>query len=402
MHHQIFSSSTSSRGYLSALIKQITLMMSFCFVIQLSIAIYYVETIGAGGYINLLCHSAAIPLILLYCSRQQVLIARRLLNVIFASYLCCACVIWGMSLGIQHFLLLGNLVCGFFYRTNERTEQLGTAMAFSGLFIAIEMMNTDFAQWQHVVRLADSLTLTFATLIILLCFQRQTQTRWQALKKVNNDTRALLANIFPPSSSNNLQQLWPMGQTKTVSCASVMFADLQGFTRLSETFEDEEVVEILDSLYCQFDAIAKQLGVEKIKTNGDEYMAAVGIPSTVSSRPTSEPNAVTMYRFAWRINETFQRYCTRLHLPCNLRIGIATGAVTAGIIGKEKPVFDIWGKTVNRAARLEHAATPGTIFLCQNSYNAIVTYYNQPLAVPASSLSLTAFKVTHPPPAFVT
>ena len=97
-------------------------------------------------------------------------------------------------------------------------------------------------------------------------------------------------------------------------------------------------------------------------------MAAIGIPVTLQdyNRPTSS-NAVTMCRFALELQETFYEFCIDHELPCNIRIGVATGSVTAGIIGTRRPAFDIWGKTVNRASRLESSGSIDAIHICNET-----------------------------------
>jgi class 3 adenylate cyclase len=141
--------------------------------------------------------------------------------------------------------------------------------------------------------------------------------------------------------------------------ASILFADFKGFTRLTEGLEPARLIEQLDHNFRTFDDIAEANRLETLKTVGDAYMCAGGIP---------EPNrthsldaclcALQMQQFIARANE--QRIRLRLS-PWHLRIGINTGPVIAGVVGKRRLSFDIWGDPVNMAERFEATAEPGTI-----------------------------------------
>nr|WP_252728102.1 adenylate/guanylate cyclase domain-containing protein [Alteromonas sp. C1M14] len=184
-----------------------------------------------------------------------------------------------------------------------------------------------------------------------------------------------------PSAPGSPNEHWPLGHTEKIDNVSVLFADLQGYTTLSETYDDADIVRILDDIYHLFDAHALRLGIEKIKTNGDEYMAAIGVPLTYLHTPEENTDqTVTMCLFAKALLRSFNSLVEKRNLGCNIRIGIATGSVTGGIIGAHKPHFDIWGKTVNRASRLEQASTPGTISVCARTRGQILDSKTDSLA----------------------
>ena len=144
---------------------------------------------------------------------------------------------------------------------------------------------------------------------------------------------------------------------------TLLFSDIVSFTKVSSNHTAEEIVTALNSLFTLFDERAKRMGVEKIKTVGDAYMAACGIP---------EPNpdhAKIMIEFARGMYEDLNKYNREAKIQLNMRIGLNCGPVTAGVIGKTKFVYDVWGNTVNVASRMESACNPGQIRVSQAMFD---------------------------------
>src|SRR5213592_895989 len=149
-----------------------------------------------------------------------------------------------------------------------------------------------------------------------------------------------------------------------VSSASVLFADVVDFTPMSATMSPAELVGMLDELFTVFDGLVTELGLEKIKTVGDAYMVAAGVPE---ARPD---HARAIAELALRIRD---------HVATNpvggrrlsLRIGVSSGPLTAGIIGTHKFSYDLWGDTVNTASRMESEGIPGSIQISATSYELI-------------------------------
>ena len=137
--------------------------------------------------------------------------------------------------------------------------------------------------------------------------------------------------------------------------ATVLFADLVGFTAFAAQTSAAQVVHVLDGLFSAFDALCKQLGVEKIKTIGDAYMAAAGLP-----RPRPD-HAGAVVQLGLGMIEAVERINQAKALNFQLRVGIHTGPVVAGVIGRDKFIYDVWGDTVNVAHRLEDAGVPGRV-----------------------------------------
>ncbi len=180
-----------------------------------------------------------------------------------------------------------------------------------------------------------------------------------AEKKVSE---RLLLNVLPQSIAERLkerQEVMADNLTAVIADSfdevTVLFADIVGFTKFSEKVNPEILVDILNDIFIRFDTIADFHGVEKIKTIGDAYMAAAGLPIAVADHATRAAHmALDMIEAVDRFNK---------HSPHQLqvRIGIDTGAVTAGVIGKRKFLYDLWGDVVNTASRMESHGVAGRI-----------------------------------------
>jgi class 3 adenylate cyclase len=134
--------------------------------------------------------------------------------------------------------------------------------------------------------------------------------------------------------------------------ATVIFADVVGFTRLTAMMRPDEIVTCLNRLFTELDVLAEEVGVEKIKTIGDCYMAVAGVPS-----PREEHKSIAT-GLALRMVAAAERLGAMLPAPFLLRVGIHSGPVMAGVIGSRKFAYDVWGDTVNIASRLEGASRP--------------------------------------------
>jgi guanylate cyclase len=146
--------------------------------------------------------------------------------------------------------------------------------------------------------------------------------------------------------------------------ASVLFADVVGFTPMSATMSPPELVGLLNSVFTVFDGFVEELGLEKIKTVGDEYMVAAGVPHGRSD------HAHAIAELALRIRDHTERHRFHGH-DISLRIGINSGPVVAGIVGTHKFAYDLWGDVVNTASRMESEGVAGSIQVTQATYELI-------------------------------
>jgi PAS domain S-box-containing protein len=179
----------------------------------------------------------------------------------------------------------------------------------------------------------------------------------------------LLSNVLPQPIAERLKR----GQ-KTIADhfteVTVLFADLVSFTHLSSHSSPKELVELLNRIFSKFDALAERHGLEKIKTIGDAYMVVGGLPTPT---PTHVSAIADM---ALDLQNSITQFTTQAGLPIQLRVGIHTGPVIAGIIGTRKFSYDLWGNTVNVASRMESQGEPGRIQVTAAVYDRLKKRYH--------------------------
>lgn len=173
----------------------------------------------------------------------------------------------------------------------------------------------------------------------------------------------LLHNILPDEIATRLKTD-PSMIAEDFEAASVLFADVVGFTPMSASMSPSELVGLLNSVFSTFDGLVRDLGLEKIKTVGDEYMVAAGVP-----RPRPD-HAHAIATLALRIRDHCDEHQFRGH-DLTLRIGINSGPVVAGIVGTHKFAYDLWGEAVNIASRMESHGVPGSIQISRATYDLI-------------------------------
>jgi len=180
----------------------------------------------------------------------------------------------------------------------------------------------------------------------------------------NRENEDLLLNVLPAPIANRLR-----GGEQSIADGfaevTVAFADLVGFTELSSEMPPQQVVALLNGLFTRFDIAAQDIGIEKIKTVGDAYMAVCGLPEPV------ENHAERMVRMAIRMVHITREHALEHRVSMQLRIGINSGPVVAGVIGKSKYIYDLWGDTVNLASRMESGGLPGVIQVTRPVYERL-------------------------------
>jgi len=194
----------------------------------------------------------------------------------------------------------------------------------------------------------------------------------QALAVEKGKSDELLLNILPSQIADELKQKGHV-EPRYYDSATIMFTDFKGFTGFAETLEPRSVVDELNQYFSEFDDIVGRHKLEKIKTIGDAYLCVGGLPGKNRSHPVDVCLAALEIRdFIERTNE--QRNKMRLP-PWELRIGIHTGAVMAGVVGKRKFTYDIWGDAVNVAALMESNGKPGRINLSESTYRQVEGFF---------------------------
>jgi adenylate cyclase len=199
---------------------------------------------------------------------------------------------------------------------------------------------------------------------------------FQLAADAEQQTERLLLNILPGSVASRLKSKPTELIADRFESASVLFADLVDFTPKCIDMPPKEMVTLLNEVFSRFDVLAIKHRAEKIKTIGDAYMAVTGIPVSFPYHASS------MVALAVEMLHELQDVSRCHRVDLKLRIGIATGSITAGVIGKAKFAYDVWSPTVNLASRLESSGESGRIHICNTTKEAIRDAFNTELAPP--------------------
>ena len=185
------------------------------------------------------------------------------------------------------------------------------------------------------------------------------------VERAKAETETVLRNVLPDSVVERLKA--DPGETIAdgFSEASVLFADITGFVSMARGLGPEKTVALLNKLVSAFDELAQQHGVEKIKTIGDAYMVASGVPIP------REDHAQSLAAMALDMIATVRSVSDAEKIAINVRVGMAAGPMMAGVIGKKKFSYDVWGDPVNLASRLEQSSAPGRITICPGCFAAL-------------------------------
>lgn len=199
--------------------------------------------------------------------------------------------------------------------------------------------------------------------------QLETNQRELEIQKEKSDK--LLLNILP---AETVEELKNKGKTKPryYRMVTVLFTDIRGFTKIAEAFKPTDLVKRLDNLFREVDKIIEKHQIEKIKTIGDAYMAAGGVPLR------DKENPINCVLAALEIQSFMEKEAKRYkdEEPWQLRVGLHTGDVIAGVIGTKRIAYDIWGNTVNVANRMEMAGEPGKVNISGTTYEYIKPYFD--------------------------
>jgi len=215
--------------------------------------------------------------------------------------------------------------------------------------------------------LFDMVWISLMSTLVVGLYERLSRTEFEVRKQLRQEQRRsdqLLTNILPRSvadrlltDSSQIADLFPE--------VTVLFADLVGFTPLASQLQPGETIELLNRMFSLFDQLAEFHGLEKIKTIGDAYMAAAGLPNPNPNHAAAAADmALAMQRAIEQLNQT-SRY------PLSIRVGLHSGPVVAGVIGLRKFAYDLWGDTVNVASRMESQGSPGKIQVTQAVFDRL-------------------------------
>lgn len=191
-------------------------------------------------------------------------------------------------------------------------------------------------------------------------------------------SNSILQNTMTPSISSRLKS----GQLPILDSfcdVTLLFADIVNFTKLSYGKSPENLVQMLNEIFCEFDRLADKCGVDKVKTIGDNYHAVAGAALSTSSSTRTTDNAFAMVEFAIGMMGVMSRLNDLLDLgegvTLTMRVGLHTGDVVGGVIGKKKWQYDLWGDDVDVASSMESSGIPGQIQVSRSTFNKLKTKY---------------------------
>lgn len=353
----------------------VSLLVIFVSILQLPTALYFrTETVWYELHIVLatVILLTFVPILNTLGAHKS---AKLFLIMIYTLDIFLSCLLWKINLNIQYFFLLAVFICPFLFYPTEGRWMAGILVMLSLLFVGFEI-------WFHFPLEQHALTphqrvfrLSCATLFALACFLcsfhlwKNVNRSWQKLADEKERSERLLLNILPKSIAQRLK-CSPSLIADYFAQASILFADIQNFTPLCKNLSPQQVVGLLNEVFCKFDELIQKYGLEKIKTSGDGYMVAGGLPVV---NPT---HAIQCCHCALDMQQAFQLICKKNHLNTGLRIGIGCGEVVAGIIGKNKFSYDLWGEAVNLASRMESHGVCNRIQITESTYQLTRVHFH--------------------------
>jgi class 3 adenylate cyclase len=190
----------------------------------------------------------------------------------------------------------------------------------------------------------------------------------EILREEQEKSERLLLNILPETIADRLK-----GGNSNIADGfaevTILFADIVGFTEISSRTSPEALVQLLNSIFSEFDRLSELYGLEKIKTIGDNYMVAGGLPVPCLN------HAESIAEMALDMQQIISKFSDESGAPLNIRIGINSGPVVAGVIGTKKFIYDLWGDAVNTASRMESQGIPGKIQVSDSTYKLLQDGY---------------------------
>jgi adenylate cyclase len=356
---------------LTNIIAFLVIFVSFC---QIPGAIWFWRDFGAYQLIIVFTTSALLCLVPLLNQHAAFLPAKFLLIGVYIGNLLWTSILWQINLYIHFFYLLAVVCCPFFFSAKEHVAKWTSCLVFIVLFILSESYyqfnsSLDFNSAQQVFKFSSACLLALACLLCSYHIQKNIYRSWHKLAFEKQRSEQLLLNILPHSIAQRLKESNSL-IADYFAQASILFADIQNFTPLCKSLTPRQLVCLLDELFCHFDVLAQRYGLEKIKTSGDSYMAACGLPNA------NVKHAILCCECALDMQEKFEQFSQQHKLQTGLRIGIGCGEVVAGVIGKNKFSYDMWGEAVNLASRMESHGQGHRIQTTQATFNLSKNLFN--------------------------
>ncbi len=277
------------------------------------------------------------------------------------------------SQGGAHYYLIAAVLIGVILSPGKFSTVLCFALGIivSGFLFWVEYQHPEWIQFfaNKEERFADVpgtfiFMQIFNGVLVLILRVHFTEER--------DKSERLLLNILPVSIAEELKTKERV-QPEHYEKASVLFTDFVGFTRIAENMDPQKLLNMLDDCFRSFDQIINKYKIEKIKTIGDAYMAAGGIPKPNSTNPIDV--VLAAMEMQDHMEASRDLYTNETGEYWQLRIGAHTGPIVAGVIGEQKFAYDVWGDSVNVASRMESSSTPGKINISSEMYKEVKKFF---------------------------
>lgn len=263
--------------------------------------------------------------------------------------------------------LLGPIAVLVFYKGRFAWSSFGIYLILLVLsFSVFTPSENDIILPQDITSALSIVNIGGLSAFVFILFNAYVKNLWSEQDK----TESLILNILPREIAANLKDHRASELiAQHHKSASILFADIVNFTGISQTLNANQLVTLLNQVFCHFDQLAENYGLEKIKTIGDSYMLASGVPSHRTD------HAVVLCKMALEMNQFVNEQTFINGIKVRLRIGIHSGDVVAGVIGRKKFVYDLWGNTVNIASRAESQGVSGAINITASTHHQVKDYF---------------------------
>ena len=231
-------------------------------------------------------------------------------------------------------------------------------IAYILYFLSFVVIIVLIVAWRNIVHAKEKLKL-----------ERIVEMRTNELVMQKEQTEKLVKKLLPQNTVDEIQKNGN-AKSKKYDMVTVLFSDIQGFTKIAAVTNPEELIKYLNELFVTFDNIIAKYNIEKIKTIGDAYMCAGGMPNNDATNP------VEVVLAGMEMQRALTDFNNKHELKMNMRLGIHTGPVVAGVVGAQKIEYDIWGDTVNIASRMESHGEIGRVNISEETYRHVKEFFN--------------------------
>ncbi|MDM7860576.1 adenylate/guanylate cyclase domain-containing protein [Alteromonas sp. ASW11-36] len=299
-----------------------------------------------------------------------------LLCITYASFIVLSGALWQGDYLAHWFLPVGIVIAVFLFRLQSPLLLLCVVVLFNALFLHAEYQ---WIQWRADVDESylkskgylNALLMSSCCTFIGVFIRWHLSQFWRAIQSESASRKSALNRVLPECFQAPLPST-QQPKPQHYSPVSVLFFDMRGYTEFAANRDSLAQIQMLDAVYRRFDEICAMYGIERIKTNGDQYIAAAGVPLTYTIEHNNDYSpAVAICLAARQMEVEFRAIANRFGFDSLSRIGIASGKVIAGIIGLFKPCYDLWGLPMLLASRLESNCVAGHINICETTYLSI-------------------------------